>query len=375
MTKKESIAVTHNNKLKHGDCNLFFVSTALHLLNSIEAQHHFKTQNNIIVLLSYGNNLSDDEQLKQLLEEFPYDTLITFNIGKAKLYHKLNRLIIKEINKYNYEHVFVGYFSANLRRFLCNIPCEKLFLLDDGTYLIALHNELYNPSFDASKYLQLIRGYSEKPRKNKFKQLIFLTYDLYRRIYFKAHGHKNDFKKIKLNFFTIFNIPQYENEIIVKHSFTRLREKYALSRTTKQSSNIVYFLGQPLDKAIGMTEKKYVEMITKIHLIYAEKKIKLIYIPHRSEQKHIKLEKLEKKSSTFETLNIKAPFEIHALNENLEINHIASFFSSALFTTKKLFPNVKVDAYKPQFNFDKRNDIKIIYDTMRREQMEVFYID
>jgi len=373
MTQKGVLSVRDKNKLTKQNKNIFFVSTALHLFNAIEAQHHFKTTNNILVLLFFGDKSQDETHIQTYLEYFPYDKLITFNVGNARRYHALTVELLNLINKYTYEDLFVGYFSANLRRIVCNIPSKKLFLYDDGTYSIALHNELYNPK-GISNTSQLITRYSEKKRKTKFKQFKFLLYDYYREVYFRLHGYGNDFKQIKLDFFTIFHLTSYAKEKIVNHQFKRIQNIFQLSNKTSstQEEKNIYFLGQPLDKALNISNDQYISYIIEIASHYKNNQIHFIYVPHRSENPSIVSNlALEK----FEVLVPNIPFEIYLLENNIDITYLASFFSSALFTLKVLFPQIKVESFKIPFNHEKRNDIEAIYDTIRKENIAIHLLE
>jgi len=371
--KQGCISVTQEKELTSNSKNLFLISTALHLFNAIEAQHHFQTTNNVLVLLFYGNGNQDEIQIMKYLQYFPYDKLIIFEPKEEKRYHKLNISLIKEINTYTYDKVFMGYFSANLRRFACNFIYKELFLYDDGTYLIALHDELYNITHQTPK---LIKKYSEKARKTKFKKLKFLAYDYYRRLYFKFYGYKNDFKEIQLSFFTIFKINKYQNEKIVNHSFEHLQTVFNKNTSPQikrknDHTKVVYFLGQPLTKAFEIKASAYLDYMKQIKSFYEKKGFYLVYIPHRSEEP-TSLKLLDTLiCDAFHVLNLNIPFEIYLLQENTNATHVASFFSSALFTTKKLFPAIQIEAFKPPFNASKRNDIEAIYNIIKKENIKI----
>jgi len=368
--KKGEIKLINKNKLTNEDKNLFFVSTALQLFNAIEAQHHFQTTNNILVLLSFGKQSHDERHIKLYLDQFPYDELIIFNVNDSKIYHTLVVELLDTINKYTYNYFFLGYFSANLRRLACNIPAKTLFLYDDGTYLIALHNEVYNSQSISTNSIPLIRRYSERSRKSKFKQFIFLLYDYYREFYFKLHGYKNDFKKIELSFFTIFHLDTYQKEKIVNHHFKRLQNIFQISNkiSSIQEKKHIYFLGQPLDKALNIPNDTYISYIMQIASYYKEKKINFIYVPHRAEDGSI-VSKLTLEN--FEILTPNIPFEIYIFEQDIKISHIASFFSSVLFTTKVLFPKIHVEAFKIPFDLQERNDINAIYNTLKKENIPI----
>jgi len=372
--KQATHSISHKNELTKESKNLFFVSTALHLFNAIEAQHFFQTTNNILVLLFFGNKSKDETQIQAYLEYFPYDMLIIFNVGDARRYHAETVYLLNTLNVYTYDKFFLGYFSANLRRIACNIISQEMYLYDDGTYSIALHNELYNKKETPSNGTRLIKRYSEKKRKTKWKQCKFLLYDYYREYYFIIHGYRNDFRQIKLNFFTIFSLTSHTGEKIVKHHFKRLKQILLVSNVclSKQKKKNIYFLGQPLDKALNMPNSTYVSFILQIVSYYKSDNINFIYVPHRSEDPCI-VSSLTLNNCEILVPNI--PFEIYLLENNIDISHLASFFSSALFTVKVLFPHIKVESFQMPFNHQKRNDIEVIYDTIRKEKIAIHILE
>ncbi|HHB52383.1 MAG TPA: hypothetical protein ENK75_04990 [Saprospiraceae bacterium] len=343
----------------------------MHLFNAIEAQKYFNTSNNILVLLFYGSGNQDEHNVRKYLHLFPYDQLIIFKPPKKKLYHKLNLSLIKIINQHHYNLVFLGYFSANLRRFVCNFNYENLFLYDDGTYTIALHNELY--CSNSTPYL--IKPYSEKRRKTKLMQGVFLFYDFYRRCFFKFHGYKNDFTSdITLNFFTIFKLSSCQKEQIINHSFNTIKKFFINSKTQdKDFSQSVFFLGQPLNKVLSIKTNKYLYYIDQIQDFYAHRKLKIIYITHRSEEKQV-IEKI-KKYKNLKVITLDIPIEIYILQNNIQIQHVASFFSSGLFTLKMLYPHSQVQAFKLNFKSDARQDIDIIYKCIQKTDIGMIDLD
>jgi len=371
MNNKECITIIHKKPFIQKDKNLFLVSTAMHLFNAIEAQNYFKTSNNILVLLFYGSGNQDEHNVRKYLHLFPYDQLIIFKPPQKRLYHKLNLNLIEIINQHHYNYVFVGYFSANLRRFICNFDYEQLFLYDDGTYTIALHNELY---CSTSKPI-LIKPYSERRRKKKLMQGIFLLYDFYRRSFFKFHGYKNDFESnITLNFFTIFQLSSCQKEQIINHSLNTVKKFFINTETQANDfSQSVFFLGQPLNKVLNIEIDDYLHYLNQIQNFYEQKNLQILYITHRSEDKQTIRE--IKKYKNFKILTLDIPIEIYILENNIQIQHVASFFSSGLFTLKTLYPHFKAEAFKINFNNQTRHDLDMIYNCAQKSDINIIDLD
>ena len=365
---KAKLNIENHHPFEGEERNLFIVSTLFQLLGAIEAQKKLKTKNNILVLLFYGNQNLDQTHLKNQLSSFEYDKLIILDKGDSKSYINLNISLIKELRKEFYQNVFVGFFSTNMRRFIANINYKKLFLLDDGVYTIAIHNELYN--VNAKGYRKYILPFSEKPRVGLLRKVKFIIYNNLRKFYLLLHGYRNDMSSIKLDFFTIFNLSKYQNELIINHNFSFLKSTYNLERNNL-NNNIVYFLGQPLDRSLKVDINLYSIYLKAIIEQYKKENKKLIYIVHRAEDENI-LNKI--KELNVKIIKPKQSFELYCLDNQIHISHLASFHSTALFSIKKIFIEARIDAFK--FNVSEINskNLDLIYKMLNSIGAKVFYL-
>ena len=347
--------------------NLFLVSTPFQLLGAIEAQHFFQTKNNILVLLYFGGNEKDAQQLVELTKLFNYTELIVFNVINKKKY--LNDIIslLKQLKMYSYNYMFVGFFSANLRRFIANVYYQKLYLIDDGVYAASIHREIYD-SPNNELYKKYIKRYSEKKRNNFCRQFRFEFYHLYRIIFLWKNGLRNDMNPKELNFFTMFNLPQYQNEIIEKNNFTFMKQRYHSQQLIEEDS--VYFLGQPLYKVDNMTLAQYVNVVKSIFNYYKERHLKIKYITHRSENEDV-IKEIQS-IADIEVLTLPMPIELYLLSNSIKINKLASFVSTGLFSVKTIYPSVDIDAfYFTASNANIKNTNDYLYDIMEKHNIHV----
>lgn len=366
-----SIKVREVQNCEKEEANIFLISNTLQLINAIEAQNHFKTDNNILVLLFFGEKKGNQENIEAYLPLFPYSQLIIMENCVRSNYIELNLELIKILNMHNYAMLFTGFFSANIRRILCNLSYNEMYLLDDGTYAYALHSELYNPNYVGKAIL--IRKYSEQKKKKPWRKLRFFIYDTYRKLSFTFHGYQNDFKEIKLNFFTIFPLNQYRDEKIINHGFQKTRQlfenKTTISKDTYKES--VYFLGQPLPKLSNVSEGDYISYIKQIISFYRAKNLNIKYIPHPEESNNI-IKMLNKLQTTnFKIESINKPFELYALEDNSNIVSLASFFSSALFTMKTISPNIYIDSFILPQEKTLPDNILTVYNFYRQENFSI----
>jgi len=364
-----SIEVTETLNCKMQKANIFLIHNTLQLFNAIEAEKKFQTKNNILVLLFFGKKQANQNKIFEYLHLFPYDQLIIMDNCVKSNFIELNLELIQSLNSYQYNKLFTGFFSANIRRIICNVTFDEMYLLDDGTYAYALHNELYNPSYSGKP--TLIRKYSEQKKIKLWRKIKFFLYHTYRKLYFNVHGYKNDFKTISLNFFTIFPLKQYKQEKIINHNFQKMKIllEYKLNPLEKSNNQYLYFLGQPLQKLHNISAGEYISYIEIIKKFYSNKNMYFIYIPHPEEDMSI-LNKL-KKNENLETLLIKEPFEFYFLKNHLKIRHIASFFSSALFNIQAFDPSVKIESFILPRNKIIPDNIMTVYNFFKSEKFSM----
>ena len=341
------------DELKEGEKNLYIVSTPLQLLCAIEAQHHFNTQNNVLVILFFlidnGKNI---DQMFKISEHFPYNKLITYRPNKG-INIKTFQNYVLELKKYDYNYLFLGYGTPIYRRMVANIKHNKLYMLDDGIHSITVHNQLH----ESSNNLLLVQ--EPKNIKKRLRNIIYFT---------KGIKVDNDFKD--LNFFTMFDLPEYND--IVTHNFSYVRSIFLKD---EQSDDKVYILGQPLKKAIEMKPSDYIDYLKDV--LDKHKNKEIVYIPHRTEQISEELGFLLYSKKVL-ILHINSPIEIFFMNHGINPVDVYSFMSSALFTINKMFPEskpkyIEIDT-SPYSEFHQEN-IQLIYDNYQKAGIEKFNID
>ena len=346
------------DNLTEGKKNLYIVSTPMQLLAAIEAQNHFKTENNVLVILFFlirdGKNIN---QIFDLLEFFPYDKLLTYqNSDGMKIFNLIK--YIKEISSRDYEHVFFGYSTPIYRRMIANLNYKKLFFLDDGVLTITTHNQLYREADLHSKLSSLPMEKIDYKRK-------------LRDLYYKLNNIQVDCSLQDLNFFTMFTLPTYKNEQIINHNFSYIRNLF--STTTKQDNN-VYILGQPLKRAIKMHTFEYIRYLDKVFECYSNRNI--IYIPHRVEPMSDWFQYILYKKKNVSILYLDVPIELYFLKNNIQPREIVSFMTTALFTIQKMFPQSRpkyIEIDTTQYSEYHQENIQLIYDNYKKEHIEKFH--
>ena len=345
------------NKLEEGEKNLYIVSTPMQLLSAIEAQYYFQTKNNVLIILFFlirdGKNIN---QMFNLLEHFPYCKLLTYqNSNNLKIFSLIK--YIKEISSVDYNNVFFGYSTPIYRRMIANINYKKLFFLDDGVGTITTHNQIHNKKDLHSKLSSLIT------EKQNYKKRL-------RDIYYALNNIKIDCDLAEMNFFTMFDLPVFQNEQIINNNFSHTRELFLKD---VEPDNTIYILGQPLKRAIKMHTFEYIRYLDKVFECYSDRKI--VYIPHRVEPMSEWFQYILYKHKNLTILYLDMPVELFFLKNSIMPTKVISFMTTALFTIQKIFPQsstqyIEIDtSLYTQYH---QENIQLIYDNYKKNGIEKF---
>ena len=297
--------------------DLFVIRSPFQLICAIEAANYFKSKNNILVII-YTDNNKNSEQINETLTLFKWKNIIYINKKQSKKskYLEYVKLLFK-LRKIQFDKVFVGDFGNIQQMVIANIEGATPYLLDDGTFTINYHKNVFNPK---------IKKKQKQP--SLIKRLRFMVLGLNTKV------------EYKINYFTVFKLSPHKNEQIITHDLPYFRKKYFQDKLNKIKE--VYFLGMNLTQYKLMSDDEYVTLIKKIIKYYNGKKI--TYYPHRNETISERLKQLS--SDYFILEKSTGPIEIRLILEGNQPAHIASFFSTALYTLSRIFKNSETTAFK-----------------------------
>lgn len=307
--------------------NLFIIGTPLQLINALEAIHHFKLENNVLVLI-YRSRESNKEQIEAILDLHKWSEIIEIPYRSTSSLIKYVQLV-RHLQKHVYDYVFTAKLDVVSKIVLPNVKKEKVFILDDGTTTIPLYE----------KYIKL-----NKLNKYNFKELRFLFFGLKVKI------------KDKINIFTYFDLEATDSSEIVKNNLDYLRLTY-INENDKESfvrdEEVIYFIGQPIGLLDINLYKQSVEAVIKKY------NKKVIYIPHRGENTDNEsiFSSIDKKY--FEFLIIGMPIELYFLYNKIYPAHIISYYSTAVTTLGLLYEDCKSNYIQlplDKINVEKYND-------------------
>ncbi len=289
--------------------NIFIAASPLQLLNCIEASHHFKTKNNILLIAKEGKSKNLDQMI-QLLEIYCWDKIIYLDLPVGFLkyirYPSFIKSFLKETITMPIENIFVGaYRSMHINHLVNFLDVKNIYLVDDG--VSTLSYEKYNKSKSIKKSIRDI---------------------IYRLMLYKT-------KNIKYIFFTCFYLENYKT---IENAYDYIK-KYKSNVT---SSNMVMFIGQPLVELSVVTPKYYKEYMKKI--IHYFDNQNFIYILHRGNDRNF-IDGLSKELG-FKYLEFDNLIELEILQSSNIPCTIATFYSTGIYTLNKIFKNVKYVAFR-----------------------------
>ncbi len=313
--------------------NIFIVGTPLQLLNAIEAAEHFKSENNILIIV-HRSLKANKTQIDKIRSLYKWKEIIDIEYSKNSSILKYVALV-KYLKQNVYKYIFISKLEVVPKIIIPNVNKEKVFLLDDGVMTISIYENNIKKS---------------KINKYNFKELRFLLFGLKIKI------------KDKINLFTYFDLEPINGIEVVKNELNFLKDKY-LKGSELDSSNI-YFLGNPSTRYIN--DDKYLE---SIHNLIKESSKKIVYIPHRGESEQMKNTLSAIDNSNFRVIDINMPVELYFLENKVYPTNVVAYFSTALITLKRIYSDCEISFIPISLDNDFNNILKNIYDIFDKENL------
>ena len=330
--------------------SIFFIRTSLEMLGAIEARKQFSITDALLIIKS---NKREDSTINFLIEKSGnWNNILR---TKKKTSYGISWLkLVRKLKKEKYEYLFTRAFPI-ASYFVNNLNYEKLYILDDGAATIAIAKE-YKTTGNLTKRFSLFKG------KNK----VGFKYDLVQKIY-ASNKIKIDEDVTDVNFFTFYNLPNYENHEFVQNNFTWLHSLKKESK--KEENNKVCLIGTAVVDSKILLFEDYFTTLKRISEFYKDKEI--LYVPHkREDSKELKI--LEKELS-FKIRRNKFNIELDFLLNNEYPTHITGTISTALITLKGIYKDSVIDF----FNFDDNkiieNKKKVIIDVYKYQEKYINY--
>jgi len=298
--------------------NVYIINSPLQLLSAIEAKLHFKTKNDILVIMYCADERSK-KQIDTILTLYKWPTIILLN-RESKPF-RIPKLI-KSIQKYGdtIDTLFASSaYNLNSQAVISNFPVDNICYIDDGMSFINFNE----------KYLKT--SSPEIPLPNLLLRLSLLAQG----ISLKVDTNFID----KLTVFTMLPIKNCTRPIVY-NELPWLKSNTKISKQTK-----IGFIGQAEivgNKKHELSLNQHISFLTKIHQVTQSE---IIYFPHRRENKD-QLKALEKLSFV-DLHNSKLPLELEVAIEGIGLSLLIGYTSTALYTMSHLYKTIEVYFIKP----------------------------
>lgn len=308
--------------------NLIIVGSPLQTINALEAVNFFKLEN-VVLVIAFNGLANNSNQMEEQIKSLAYEEIIKIypsSISKFSQYLKL----IKYLQKYEYEKIFIGELGSAFRVIIANLRKEKIFLLDDGTVSIIDYEKSIKPN---------------KLNKYSFKEFRFLLAGLKIKV------------SDKINFFSYYEFEQLPGIEVIKNSLECMKKDFV--QNNYDYGNTIFFLGQPSEIFSDLSELKI--DLNKIVTEFIDKKI--FYIPHRAQSKE-EVKMISLISDNIKILEVNKPVERYFIDNGIYPKHVISYISTGLTTIKILFSECNVNYIrlkKPNLDLKDMSYVNYLY--------------
>ncbi len=317
--------------------NIYVVRTPFQFINAYETLYHFKTTNNILVIIDNGTQ-NNKNQLTQLCEEKYWDTIVRFgDNGSSNFMFYVN--LIKKFKKLKIENLFTSSgFNKMQQIIIANVDAKHVCLFDQG--------------MRTSVTYQLFKN-------NKFNEFNL------KKIRFYLFGLKTKINK-QIDFFTMFDFEPLQQSNIIKNNYEFVKQKYDLD--TKEIKNEIYVVGQILVKSNMVSQEQYFDYLDTI--INKYKDCKIHYMMHRTEDKEYLIQNGYDKKMNL--INSTKPGEIFFLELPYLPKAIIGNISALLLSLKYIYKDFNIISYRfDAKNFNANKEYTLAYEDMKKNGIQI----
>ncbi|SHO57602.1 hypothetical protein [Vibrio quintilis] len=290
--------------------NVFLVTSPFQYICANEAREVYQTRNNLLVLIEQDNPIGK-KQMSSLLEEKNWDIIIRYPRNNRT---KITPLIINKINKLSQGHLqclfYSEYQSWRSKLIIRNLSFNKHIFFDDGTMTFFDYYDYIEPK------LPFYRPRWVQDYLLKFKGI-------------KPIGKLEFFENTEV--FSIFNFPNCHIKY-KENTLNILRKK--IHSNKKELAYFDVFIGQgSIDEKGRISVNDY---ISSIKTAINDSPSQLLYIPHRTEAKHVSSEIKRLKGIIYHHPTF--PIELELIEHGVIPKTIIGLSSTALYTLSKIYP-------------------------------------
>ncbi|SFR60321.1 hypothetical protein SAMN04488073_3290 [Marinobacter gudaonensis] len=293
--------------------SVFVASTPLQLISCAEARHAYGCrQEDTLLVIARPDNRETERQMAMLVNtlgwrggEISYLTKRTFYVRLAALARRLSGCRI--------ERLFIGNKASWIHEvFYRSFDNSQVIFVDDGLatvkYYHAIHREGMPSRISVSKR-RLLRTLGIRTHRAIPQDIVF---------------------------FTFFPLPSTDQIKIRHHDFPVFRQCFRTTVRDSRLEPLVGFLGQPF----GGKDRLQRLALQIQHIVSSYPGRRIVYFMHRKESR----DELQKALAEFpvDVRQAGRPIEVEVALSGHRYLAFFSFASTALFTLKTMFPDIRV---------------------------------
>ncbi len=344
--------------------NLYIVESPLQALCALEIALETPQQTHgIVVKISYGNRLRNDQQILSIVDQHKWDyRYLLKDLAPSRFFwgtlhhdwHLRKALIhIKRQFSGKVTRLYLGEFrSLFMHRLKCALGPEEVILLDDGTAVLKLVKQYFSKGWFYPK------------------NRTFFTNTLKKRVPDAFHFRTLNLKKLnqKIRLATVYS--QVDYDWVTPLTFTNVKKHF--HRPQPIDPSLVYYYGSRYSELNILSLAYELSFLKKIAHFYGAKNQRVIYFAHRYESP----EKLAiiKKELDFDISIPEQTAEVFLLESDRLPAEIAGAFSSILINASVLFPLMQVRSFRldsHEVSAPFREEIEMIYAYFSRSGIDV----
>ncbi|MCG7201368.1 alpha-2,8-polysialyltransferase family protein [Marinobacter pelagius] len=294
--------------------NVFVASTPLQLISCAEARGHYRCPDeSCLLVIARPDNRVTETQVAFLLEQLGLQGVQTIYLRKSTFYLRLSS-VFRQLSGRQIDRLFIGNQSSWIHEvFYLGLSWKQLVFVDDGLATVKYYHAIHS------------EGLASRVTADKRRLLGRLGIHLHRVV------------PDRVSFFTCFPLESSDKVDVATHDFPVFRQTFQPEHEGRQGAPLVGFIGQPFGG-----EDRLTQMQSQVrHVVERHPGAKIVYFMHRKERRRELKQALlglpiELRSSP------RWPIEVEVALSREPYVAFYSFTSTALFTLKKIFPELPV---------------------------------
>lgn len=293
--------------------DVFVASTPLQLISCSEARHAYDcVPEQSLLIIARPDNTETERQMAYLAGTLGWQGVETVYLEKRSFYLRLGT-VINRLSGRHIRRFFVGNKASWIHEvFYRRFDSEGLIFVDDGLATVLYYHDMNTPPV------------ASRISRNKEKLLRAMGIRLMRSVPESA------------DFFSFFPLPATDRVSVRHHDFPVFRQTFDTQPRNPNDVPLVGFLGQPFG---GDDRLKRLELQIR-QVMRCHPGARIVYFMHRKERR----DELLKLLACFpvDLRQAGRPIEVEVALSGEVYLAFYSFASTALFTLKTIFPDIRV---------------------------------